>query len=190
MVNLSKGQSIKLEKQGQALGKASMGLGWDAAKKKGFFGMFGGGGGEIDLDASCLVFEGNNLTDVVWFRQLQSRDGLIQHSGDNRTGVGDGDDEVIKVNLASLKPSVTNLVFTVNSFRGQTFNEVENAFCRLLDEGGQEMARFNLGEKGSHTGLIMAKLSRSGSSWSLQALGVPSRGATFQEMLPDILRLL
>ena len=88
-VNLQKGQKISLEKEaGTALNQVIMGLGWDAVKKKGFWG-FGGGSQDIDLDASCLMFDENKqVVDVVWFRQLNSQDGSICHSGDNRTGDG------------------------------------------------------------------------------------------------------
>ncbi len=106
-INLQKGQKISLDKEaGGGLTRIVMGLGWDAAKSKGGMlgGLFGGGGGDsIDLDASCLMFdEAGNLLDTVWFRQLRSQDGSIQHSGDNRTGEGEGDDEQIQVNLASV----------------------------------------------------------------------------------------
>ena len=107
-----------------------MGLGWDAVKKRGLFG--GTKTQTIDLDASCLLFDGAGcLVDQVWFRQLSSKDGSIQHTGDNRTGAGDGDDESIIVDLLALSPAGRTLVFIVNSFTGQNFSQIENAFCRL-----------------------------------------------------------
>lgn len=185
-VSLSKGQRIDLSKQAPGLQRVRMGLGWDPVKKGGLLGkLFGGGGGDsIDLDASCLMFdEGRQLVDTVWFRQLRSTDGAVSHSGDNLTGEGDGDDETISVDLGRLPARVTGLVFTVNSFRGQTFNEVENAACRLVDEtSGAEVARFDLREKGAHTGVIMAVLSRTGGAWSMKAVGKPAGGRTAQEM--------
>lgn len=102
-----------------------MGLGWDVANTKssgGFLGgLFGGGGNDsIDLDASCVMFNSaKQPIDVVYFGQLQSRDGTITHSGDNRTGAGDGDDEVINVNLSAIPADVQALVFTVNSWQGK-----------------------------------------------------------------------
>ena len=133
----------------------SLGLGWDPVKPSGFFSkMLGGGGNDIDLDASCILLDGDmNSVDLVWFRQLASRDGAIEHSGDNLTGEGDGDDETIHVDLQRLPGTIQHLVFTVNSFRGQTFDQVENAYCRILDDAqDKELARFNLAEKGRHTG--------------------------------------
>ena len=98
MVTLTKGQSVSPEKPGGgSLTRVIMGLGWDVRKSGGFFG-FGGGGGDIDLDASCVMFDGSGRqVDVVWFRQLKSRDGSVVHTGDNLTGAGDGDDEQIIV---------------------------------------------------------------------------------------------
>ncbi len=125
-ISLQKTQKISLSKEsGGALTKVVMGLGWDAKKSAGggglLKGMFGGGGGEsIDLDASCVMFdEQKKLVDVIWFKQLKSKDGSITHSGDNRTGDGDGDDEQIVVNLDKVPAQVKSLGFTVNSFTGK-----------------------------------------------------------------------
>ena len=92
-INLQKGQKISLDKEaGMTLTKIIMGLAWDVVKSKGFLG-FGGKSQDIDLDASCIVFdEQGKATDVVWFQQLKSRDGAVVHTGDNPTGAGDGDD--------------------------------------------------------------------------------------------------
>ena len=184
-VSLSKGQKIDLTKQAPGLSRVRMGLGWDPVKKSGFFGkLMGGGDNSIDLDASCLMYDGSRkLVETVWFRQLASSDGSITHSGDNRTGDGDGDDETISVDLSRLPLQVTALVFIVNSFQGQTFNEVENAVCRLVDErSGTELARFDLREKGAHTGVVMAVLSKDGGAWSMKAVGKPAGGRTAEEM--------
>lgn len=193
MVNLQKGQSVRLEKTGGGtLSKATMGIGWDVRQAKGFGKFFGGGGGEIDLDASCLLFDANRqLVDSVWFRQLKSNDGSIVHTGDNRTGAGDGDDEQIIVDLAALPPSVSSLVFTVNSFQGDTFDRIENAYCRLVDATtGAEMARFDLTGSGSHTGQVMAKLTRGAGGWDMKAIGERTTGRTFHDMMPAILSYL
>jgi tellurium resistance protein TerZ len=192
MVSLAKGQAIRLDKAGGGdLRRAVMGLGWDVVKSRGFLGM-GGGGGSIDLDASCLMFDGNRtMVDSIWFRQLQSRDGSIIHTGDNRTGAGSGDDEQIRVDLTRVPPHVQTLVFTVNSFLGQTFDKVENAFCRIVDEEtGQEIARYDLRQSGPHTAQVMAKIYRSGSGWEMRAIGEPSNGRTFQDMMGAILHHL
>lgn len=192
-VNLQKGQKISLEKEaGTGLSRVFMGLGWDVAKKGGFFGKLMGGDDEIDLDASCLMFNEEGIAvDAIWFGQLQSKDGSIRHSGDNRTGAGEGDDEVIHVDLARVPANIKNLVFTVNSFRGQTFDSVANAFCRLVDEAtGKEVARFNLSSQGSHTGVLMAKVYRHNGEWKMHAIGETSNGRTFHDMMPEIRGIL
>ncbi|MDR2076938.1 MAG: TerD family protein [Desulfovibrio sp.] len=188
-VTLVKGQKISLAKEGGgALTKVVMGLGWDAVQpKKGFLGsLFGRGQTTIDLDASCALFDQNKQpVDFVWFRQLQSRDGSIVHTGDNLTGEGEGDDEQIIVDLSRVPPDVIYLVFTVNSFRGQTFNEVENAFCRLEDcSTGKELARYTLSGGGDYTAMIMAKLYRHQGEWKMHALGEPTNGQVVEQLLP------
>ncbi|UVW29515.1 TerD family protein [Massilia sp. H6] len=188
-VNLQKGQKISLDKEaGGALSRVTMGLGWDVAKSKGFFGFGGGQGAAVDLDASVVMFdESNRVVDTVWFRQLKSKDGSITHTGDNRTGAGDGDDEQITVDLSSVPGTVKSLVFTVNSFTGQNFSTVENAYCRLLNaSNNQEVARFNLSVQGSHTAQIMAKLYRHGGEWKMHAIGENGSGRTFDDLMPLI----
>ncbi len=186
-LTLSKNQSISLEKEaGAGLSKISLGLGWDPVKAGGFFSkLMGGGNDSIDLDASCIVLDGSyHPIDVVWFRQLVSKDGSIKHSGDNLTGEGDGDDETINVDLQRLPAQAKHLVFTVNSFRGQTFDQVENAYCRVLNEGNnKEIARFNLAEKGRHTGVVMSSLSRGANGWDFKAIGQSTNGRTAEDLV-------
>ncbi|AOK60826.1 TerD family protein [Burkholderia ubonensis] len=186
-LTLSKNQSISLEKTaGTGLSNVSLGLGWDPVKPSGFLSrMLGSGNDSIDLDASCIVLDGDYAPiDVVWFRQLESKDGSIEHSGDNLTGDGDGDDETIHVDLQRLPAKATHLVFTVNSFRGQTFDQVENAYCRILNEtGNKELARFNLAEKGRHTGVVMASLSRASGGWEFKAIGQSTHGRTAEDLV-------
>ncbi|HEX8602376.1 MAG TPA: TerD family protein [Pseudoduganella sp.] len=187
-VNLTKGQKISLDKEaGGTLSQVTMGLGWDAVKSKGFLG-FGSKSVDIDLDASCLLFdEANKPVDAVWFRQLKSRDGSVMHSGDNRTGAGDGDDEQISVNLSQVPAGVKSIVFTVNSFTGQSFAQVQNAYCRLVNAGnGKEVARFDLSVQGSHNAQIMAKLYRHNGEWKMHAIGENGSGRTFEELLPQV----
>lgn len=191
MVSLSKNQTVSLKKESSSLDKIHFGLGWDPVKreKKGFFGaLFGGASSDsIDLDASCVMLDatGKKL-DVVWFRQLKSKCGSVVHTGDNLTGDGDGDDEVINVQLSKLPTDVEYLVFTVNSFRGQTFNDVENAFCRVVDHTGKELSHYKLTEQGSHTGIIIATLRRNGGSWDFTAQGHACQGRTIDDMYPEI----
>jgi tellurium resistance protein TerZ len=187
-VNLQKGQKISLDKEaGGALSRVTMGLGWDAIKKGGFFGL-GARTESVDLDASCVLFdEANRPVDVVWFRQLRSRDGSIVHTGDNRTGAGEGDDEQIIVDLARLPGNVKSLVFTVNSFTGQNFSQVQNAYCRIVNAADQrEVARYDLSVQGSHTAQIMAKVYRHNGEWKMHAIGENASGRTFDELMPMI----
>lgn len=189
MVSLSKNQTVSLSKQSAGLSSLSIGLGWDAVKqKKGFFGaLLGGGNDSIDLDASCVLLDSNgSKIDTIWFRQLKSKCGSVVHAGDNLTGEGDGDDEVIKVALAGLPSNVEYLVFTVNSFRGQTFNEVDNAFCRVVDQANKEIARYNLSEQGTHTGIVIASLRRNNGQWDFTAHGLAARGRMIDDMMNDI----
>lgn len=186
-VSLAKGQSVSLKKNdGGTLTHVRMGLGWDAMTKKGLFG--GRKAQEIDLDASAVLYDANKaVVDQVWFSQLKSRDGSVQHSGDNRTGAGDGDDESVTVYLERLPGNVHQIVFLVNSFTGQDFSQIENAFCRLVDEtNGQEVARYELTGSGTHTAQVMAKVTREGAGWSMTAIGSIANGRTFRDLLPAI----
>ena len=197
-VSLQKGQKISLSKEaGGDLTQVKLGLGWDVAQssqgqKGGFLGkLFGGasgGGDSIDLDASCIMFDANKqAVDAIWFSQLKSNDGSIVHTGDNRTGDGDGDDEVINVDLSRVPASVTSLVFTVNSFTGQTFETVENAFCRIVNaNNNQEVARYNLSAQGGHTAMVMAKVYRHNNEWKMHAIGEIASGRTFHDLMPAI----
>lgn len=187
-ISLSKGQKLNLTKGSPGLSKVFMGLGWDVAKKKGLFGkLFGGAAENIDLDASVILFDAaKTAVDTVYFRQLKSEDGSVRHGGDNLTGAGDGDDEVIYVNLSTLPANVAYLVFTVNSFRGQTFNEVDNAVARLVNEAnGQEICRYALHEQGAHTGVIMASMSKGPDGWTMTAHGKPCQGRTASDLAGD-----
>jgi tellurium resistance protein TerZ len=186
-VSLTKGQSVSLVKQGGGtLSRVRMGLGWDAVNKRGLFG--GSKSQSIDLDASALLFDGGGqLVDQVWFQQLRSKDGSLAHTGDNRTGAGDGDDESILVDLTSVPTQVRSLVFVVNSFTGQDFSQIENAYCRLVDETtGTEIARYELTGSGRHNSQIMAKVTRDGAGWSMTAIGAVADGRTFRDLLPAV----
>jgi len=202
MVNLSKGQKVSLSKNA-GLSDVMMGLGWDVRKVRrevksgGFFG-FGAKTTvveeeqSIDLDASCVLFDNKGkMLDTVWFRQLSSKDGSVIHSGDNRTGKGDGDDESIRVSLQKLPAQVHQLVFVINSFSGQNFNEIENATARLVDStNNKELARYTLTGGGTHNAQLMVRLFRGAAGWELQALGVPGSGRTFQDLMPLIEKTL
>ncbi|HPE71620.1 MAG TPA: TerD family protein [Candidatus Competibacter sp.] len=194
-INLQKGQRISLEKEaGRSLSRVVMGLGWGMkqVQSRGFLG-FGAGERQmaVDLDASCLLFDASgNLVDTVWFRQLKSRCGSIRHSGDDRSGGGESgtENERIAIDLNQVPATVQALIFTVNSFSGEDFTGIPNAFCRLVDETNNgEIARFDLSlEGGQHTGLIMTKLYRHNNEWKMQAIGEQADGRTFHDLLPAL----
>ncbi len=194
-ISLQKGQRISLEKEaGHSLSRVVMGLGWGMkqVQSKGFLGFGGGTRQEaVDLDASCLLFDSSlNLADTVWFRQLASKCGSIQHSGDDRSGGGDAgaDNERISIDLGRVPAGVQALIFTVNSFSGESFAGIPNAFCRLVDQAsGNEVARFELSlTGGGRTGLIMTKLYWHDNEWKMQAIGESAEGRTFHDLLPAL----
>ena len=196
MVSLLKNQTVSLAKtSGSELTRIAVGLGWDPVKKKAglFGGLFGGGSDSIDLDASVVMLDANaNSIDIVWFRKLSSNCGSLHHRGDNLTGEGEGDDEVIDIKLTSLSSNVKYLAVTVNSFRSQTFNEVDNAFCRIFNTANRdkEICNYKLKEQGPHTGVLIASLMRNGSDWEFTAHGIPCNGNTVEAMIPTIRQAL
>ena len=185
-INLSKNQAINLSKSdGSALTTVRMGLGWDVAKS-GFLGGLFGGGDSIDLDASVIGFDSTGRkVDVVYFGNLGGFNGAVRHTGDNRTGDGDGDDESILVDLSRLPSNVHSLVFTVNSYTGQTFEKIANATCRLVDQSNgreTEVARVDLSQSGQHTGVAMAAIIRTASGWSFKSVSEICNGRTINDI--------
>lgn len=191
-VSLTKGQKVSLTKAESNLKKIFIGLGWDPVKKGGMFGSMFGGDASIDLDSSCLMFDANKqLVDTVWFRQLRSKDGSVVHTGDNLTGEGDGDDEVINVDLTRLPSNVNTLIFTITSFRGQTFDKVESAFCRLVNsDTKQEMVKYVLSDKSKTTAQVMVKVYKEGNEWLVEGIGAPADGTVQSQLLSVISRYL
>ena len=184
-VSLSKGQKVTLTKDGGvALTMIRMGLGWDPIRKKG---MFGSREVEIDLDASAILFAGSEPVDVAFFNQLRTRDGSVQHTGDNRTGEGDGDDETILIDLTRVPVHVTSVMLVVTSYEGHTFEQVQNAFCRLVDHtNGAELARYTLAGGMPFTAILMARVYRQGSAWKLQAVGEGMQARTPMDAIPSL----
>ncbi|CAL9557075.1 hypothetical protein SUDANB6_04585 [Streptomyces sp. enrichment culture] len=176
-VSLQKNQTVSLVKGGRPLlSQVKMGLGWEPAYR----------GKDIDLDASVIAYgPQRNHIDSCYFGKLQIVHGAIRHSGDNLTGEGGGDDEVITVDLGRLPQEVTGLVFTVNSFSGQKFTEVAKAYCRLLDgTTGEELVRFDLTSAEPQTGVMMAKLIRQFSGeWEMTAMGEFVKSRTVRGMV-------
>ncbi|MGO2539959.1 TerD family protein [Specibacter sp. AOP5-B1-6] len=188
-LSLQKGQALSLKKNdGASLTRVRMGLGWDSAAptKRGLFGGLKKAA-DVDLDASAIFFDGSGkAVDTVFFNQLQSKDGSTKHTGDNLTGEGEGDDETILVDLSKVSPAVAQIVFVISSYSRQTFDSIENAFCRLIDDstaGSPEVARFQLTDSGTHTAMIMAKVSRDGTGWNFTAIGDRANGRTAMDLI-------
>lgn len=182
-VRLTKGEGVTLRKEGRKLTKVRMGLGWDPAER----------GKSIDLDASCVMLDARGgKVEAVSFMHLKSKDGSVVHTGDNLTGAGEGDDEVINVDLGLIPEEVVMLAFTVNSFSGQKFSDVANAFCRLCDGGGREQVRYDLTSEtdtplsGKHRGVVLATLERTGEEWTMTARGDLGDGRTYRGLMPII----
>ncbi|AAK79382.1 stress response protein SCP2 [Clostridium acetobutylicum] len=183
-INLQKGQRINLTKGGQTLSKLTVGLGWDPiskSRKSGFLSsIFGVKQSEIDCDASVLMLnedyklENNN---VVYFGNLRSRCESVIHTGDNLTGEGNGDDEVIYVTLDKVPSNIHKLVFAVNIYdcinRRQDFGMIKNAYIRVVNSSNnEELVRYNLTDDYSgKTTVIVGEIYRNGSEWKFAAIG-------------------
>ncbi|WP_176710121.1 TerD family protein [Streptomyces sp. Wb2n-11] len=176
-VSLQKNQTVSLVKAGRPLlSQVKMGLGWEPAFR----------GKDIDLDASVIAYNGNRKhLDSCYFGKLSILNGAVKHSGDNLTGEGAGDDEVITVDLGRIPAEATGLVFTVNSFTGQKFTDVAKAYCRLLDAAtGEELVRFDLTGAEPQTGVMMAKLIKQFSGeWEMTAMGDFVKSRTVRGMV-------
>jgi tellurium resistance protein TerD len=171
-ISLSKGGNVSLSKEAPGLKKVLLGLGWDARATD---------GQDFDLDASVFLLGSNGKVrsdqDFIFYNNLKSVDGSVEHMGDNRTGAGEGDDEVIKVNLATVPAEVEKIAIAVTiheaDARKQNFGMVSNAFIRLVnEEDGKEVVRYDLGEDFStETAVIFGELYRHGSDWKFRAVG-------------------
>jgi tellurium resistance protein TerD len=171
-VSLSKGGNVSLTKTAPNLTNALIGLGWDARSTT---------GADFDLDASALLLATNGkvLSDqhFVFFNNLRSPDGSVEHTGDNLTGEGEGDDEVIKVNLPGVPPQVDKIVFPVSIYdaesRRQSFGQVRNAFIRVVDANtNAEITRYDLTEDAStETAMVFGELYRNAGEWKFRAVG-------------------
>ena len=182
-VNLQKGQKDNLRKEdGGALRRVMVGLGWDEVKQK--RGFFAPKPQDIDCDASVFVCVNGHLMgtdDIVYFGNLTHKSSCIRHMGDNLTGAGDGDDEQIMVDLASMPSQYDKLVVVVNIYqaaqRKQNFGMIENAFIRIVDaDTNQEMCKYNLSENyDGMTAMIFGELYRYNNEWKFNAIGQGTR---------------
>ncbi|GAA4062914.1 MULTISPECIES: TerD family protein [Actinomadura] len=171
-VSLSKGGNVSLTKEAPGLTAVVVGLGWDVRTTTGT---------DFDLDASALLCsqDGKVLSDkhFVFFNNLKSPEGSVEHTGDNLTGEGEGDDEQIKVNLATVPAEVDKIVFPVSIYeadgRQQNFGQVRNAFIRVVNQAdNNEIARYDLSEDAStETAMVFGELYRHGSEWKFRAVG-------------------
>lgn len=171
-VSLSKGGNVSLTKEAPSLTAVGVGLGWDVRPTA---------GADFDLDASALVTDAQGIVvsdeHFIYYNNSTSPDGTVQHSGDNRTGDGDGDDEVVHVQLDALAPGSDKVVFAVSidqaDSRGQSFGQVRNAYIRVVDRAnGTEIARYDLSEESStETAMVFGELYRHGAEWKFRAIG-------------------
>lgn len=171
-VSLTKGGNVSLTKAAPGLTAVTVGLGWDIRSTTGT---------DFDLDASAIACDaaGKVLSDghFVFFNNLKSPDGSIEHTGDNLTGEGEGDDEAIKVNLAAVPAEIDKIVFPVSIYEGQaraqSFGQVRNAFIRVVNQAdNSELARYDLSEDAStETAMIFGELYRSSGEWKFRAVG-------------------
>ncbi|MDF3290913.1 MULTISPECIES: TerD family protein [Streptomyces] len=171
-VSLSKGGNVSLTKEAPGLAAVTVGLGWDVRTTT---------GSDFDLDASALLLDASGKVPsnghFVFFNNLRSADGSVEHAGDNLTGEGEGDDESVRVKLSAVSPEIERIVFPVSIYdgeaRAQNFGQVRNAFIRVVNEAdGRELARFDLTEDAStETAMVFGELYRSGGDWKFRAIG-------------------
>lgn len=171
-ISLSKGGNLSLSKTDPTLTKLLIGLGWDERATS---------GQDFDLDASAFLLTSTGKVrgdhDFIFYNQLKSADGAVEHTGDNRTGLGDGDDEVIKVDLTRVAPDVEKIAITVTihdaQIRNQNFGQVANAFIRVVNEQtGSEVVRFDLAEDYSvETAMVFGEVYRHNGEWKFRAVG-------------------
>ncbi|CAD9196124.1 MAG: TerD family protein [Acinetobacter bohemicus] len=171
-ISLNKGGNLSLSKTDPSLNQVLIGLGWDARATDGV---------DFDLDASAFLLAANDKvraeTDFIFYNQTRSPEGSVEHTGDNRTGAGDGDDEAVKIDLAKVPAEVQKIAITVTihdaESRGQNFGQVQNAFIRVVnDQTNVEIVRFDLNEDYStETAMIFGELYRHNGEWKFRAVG-------------------
>ncbi|MEU6341318.1 TerD family protein [Streptomyces sp. NPDC046977] len=171
-VSLSKGGNVSLTKEAPGLTAVTVGLGWDVRTTTGT---------DFDLDASALLVDADSkvVSDkhFIFFNNLKSPEGSVEHTGDNLTGEGEGDDEQVKVNLVTVPAEVSKIVFPVSIYdaesRQQSFGQVRNAFIRVVNQAdNNELARYDLTEDAStETAMVFGELYRNGAEWKFRAVG-------------------
>jgi tellurium resistance protein TerD len=177
-INLSKGQKVDLTKTNPGLEHIVVGLGWDTNKYD--------GGNDFDLDSSVFLLNDagkcKSEADFVFYNNTKGGNGAVEHTGDNRTGEGDGDDEQVKVNLPGVPAEITRIAFTITihdaETRSQNFGQVSNAYARILNpDTNEELIRYDLGEDFSvETALVVGELYRNAGEWKFNAIGSGYQG--------------
>ena len=180
-VNLMKGQKVDLTKGNPSLSKLLIGLGWDTNKYD--------GGADFDLDASAFLCGENGKvladSDFIFYSNLKHSSGAVEHTGDNLTGEGEGDDEVIKVDLSLVPANISKIAFTVTIYeaesRHQNFGQVSNAYIRIVDEtNNTELIHYDLGEDFSiETAIVVGELYRNNGEWKFNAIGSGFQGGLY-----------
>ena len=173
MINLFKGQKVDLTKNNPGLSRILVGLGWDVNKYD--------GGSAFDLDAAAFLLGTNGKVtsdaDFVFYGNLKHNSGAVQHMGDNLTGLGEGDDEQVKIDLSKVPGNIDKITFTVTIYdaetRKQNFGQVSNSFIHIYDEAnGKELIRYDLGEDFSiETAVVVGELYRQAGEWKFNAIG-------------------
>ena len=196
-INLQKGQKVDLTKGNAGLAKIMVGLGWDPVKKAGggfLGGLLGGGGGQnIDCDASVIMLDANGKLskkqNLVYFGNLNSPCGSVKHMGDNLTGAGDGDDEQIIIDIKKVPQDIHKLVFVVNIYdcvkRKQDFGQIQNAFIRVVDSStNKELIKFNLTDNyAGRTALVVGEVYRHNNEWKFAAVGEGTTDTSLSELV-------
>ncbi|MFD3508075.1 TerD family protein [Nocardia sp. NPDC058666] len=166
-----------------ALTHITVGLGWDPVRAS----MFRRRPKDIDLNVAALSFSGTRFVDVAFHEQLTSRDGAIRLLGDSLDGVGDGDDEIMVLDLTRLAPDITTVVLLITCYTGQRFEQIENAFTRVIDSvTGTELARIDLAVARAHTGFVFGKLLRAQQDWQFTAIAQPIAAEHVADAVPHL----
>lgn len=176
-ISLQKGGNVSLSKEAPSMKKMLIGLGWDARATD---------GAAFDLDGSAFLLAASGKVrsdaDFIFYNQTKSADGSVEHAGDNRTGAGDGDDEVIVVQLDRVPDDVAKIAVAVTihdaEARGQNFGQVSQAFIRCVNaDTNEEVARFDLSEDASiETAMIFGEIYRHNGEWKFKAIGQGFKG--------------
>jgi tellurium resistance protein TerZ len=195
-INLEKGQKINLEKSnGSKLLNICVGINWGAIEKKG---LFGTKKEAVDLDGSCAVYDANkNLIDTVSFKNLQSSDRAIKHSGDDLTGDLNGDDgfdnEIITLDFNQLNPTANYVAFFINSYRGQDFKDIPFASIRIYEgtpsKVNEVFAKYDIANDKSFAGsvsMVLGVFYKRNNEWKFNAIGTPTTDKTLEQTIATI----